>query len=155
MCKRYLLTGGKAALATTCFCVRIVRLRSDSRSKFFRQMCSDWEVFKSKGVQIKRYHCISNSCTSVISEPVHRWVSSLLFLKFIHSWLYFSFCSHTFILPKCCSTIPTWHQNLMVIHPLAEKWFAEVKLMKYMRFTVGQLKCASNFTKQVTSRGGH
>ena len=36
----------------------IEKLRSDWRSKFVRQMCSDLEVFESKGVRIKRHHCI-------------------------------------------------------------------------------------------------
>ena len=37
-------------------------------------MCSDWEVFKLKGVQIKRYHCIGmyTYCT----YSVDTWVKS-------------------------------------------------------------------------------
>ena len=31
--------------------------------------------------------------------------------------------------------------------------FAEVKLSKYTRLTVGQLKCTSNFSRQITSAG--
>ena len=30
---------------------------------------------------------------------------------------------------------------------------AEVKLTKYTRLTVGQLKCTSNFSRQITSAG--
>ena len=61
-CKRDRPTEAKAASAATCVCVRIERPRSDWRSKLVRQMCSDWEVFESKGVQIKRYDCtMSNS----------------------------------------------------------------------------------------------
>ena len=52
------LTGGKAASAAMCVCVKIERPRSDWRSKFVCQMFSDWELFESKGVQIKRHHCI-------------------------------------------------------------------------------------------------
>ena len=33
----------------------------------------------------------------------------------------------------------------------SSKGFAEVKLTKYMKFSIGQLKCASNFMKQITS----
>ena len=35
----------------------------------------------------------------------------------------------------------------------ADKWFADVKLTEYMRLTVGQLKCASDFAKQATVAG--
>ena len=34
---------------------------------------------------------------------------------------------------------------------LAVRWFGEGKLLKYMRLTIGQLKCASDFVKQITS----
>ena len=37
---------------------RRVCLCSDWRTKFVHQMCSDCEVFESKGVRKKRYHCI-------------------------------------------------------------------------------------------------
>ena len=41
-----------------------------------------------------------------------------------------------------------------VVPPPAVRWFAEVKLMKYMRLTVGQLKCTSGFAMQTTAAGG-
>ena len=67
-CKRDRPTGEKVASATTCFCVRTERPRSDWSSKFVRQMCSDWEVFESKGVGIKRYHCMSSF--TIITIPL-------------------------------------------------------------------------------------
>ena len=62
-CSRRISTSETGRLAgrrigrTVFFFVRIQKLLSDWRSKFVRQMCSDWEVFESKGVRIKRYHC--------------------------------------------------------------------------------------------------
>ena len=44
---------------TVFFFVRIEKLHPDCRSKFVDQLCSDWEVFESKGVGIKRYQCTS------------------------------------------------------------------------------------------------
>ena len=48
--KRARPTGRKAHRPPRVFLVRIEKLRSDWRSKLVRQMCSDWEVFESKGV---------------------------------------------------------------------------------------------------------
>ena len=48
------------ALAAISVCVQIERPCLDWRCKFVLRMCSDGEVFESKGVRIKRYYCTSN-----------------------------------------------------------------------------------------------
>ena len=40
----------------------------DLKSKLDHQMCLDWEVFESKGVPIKRYHCMLVAVTTSLFD---------------------------------------------------------------------------------------
>ena len=76
------LKAGTAASATTCVCVRVERPCSDWRSKFIRQMCSDWELFESKGVQITLW-CDELVCgqNDQIPSPLYVFIYASVNLK--------------------------------------------------------------------------
>ena len=59
-------------------------------------MCSDWEVFESKGVRIKKYHCIyQNSREKITKCPTT--VSQPSFLPSFHSIVNLPVCHPTLL----------------------------------------------------------
>ena len=79
-CKQDRPTGGKAASAATCVCVRIERPCLDWRAKFVRQMCSGQRVFEPRGTTVYKF----------IMTFIHETKHSLVHFGIIYSehlWL--------------------------------------------------------------------